>query len=163
MSKALLSSMLLLVVPLLAGCGDRDAAPATTAGVAVADVWCRKTGPGARVGACYLSLTSAKADRFTAFTTPAATRPEIHTMSTDGGVMRMRPLPEGLPLPAGATVALRPGAEHLMLIDLAGPLRAGERVPLTLTFETAPPLTVTAEVRPVGTTVGAGHSEGHGH
>ncbi len=166
MSKPLFPAALLLALPLLSACGEPDTAPAAAAlaadaGVVVADVWCRETGPGARVGACYLSLTSGTADRFTAFTTPSAARPEIHTMSTEGGVMRMRPLPDGLALPAGETVVLRPGAEHLMLIDLAQPLRAGDSIPLTLTFETAPALTVNAEVRQMA--AAAAHGGGHGH
>lgn len=140
----------------LSACGRPESvAPAVQA----ADAWCRPSPNGARVGACYVTLTAATDDRFTTFSTPAAGRPEIHTMSTEGGVMRMRALPEGLALPAGEAVALRPGAEHLMLIDLAAPLVEGASVPLTLSFESAPAITVQAAVRaPVSAPAhGAGH------
>jgi copper(I)-binding protein len=55
-------------------------------------------------------------------------------MSNDNGVMRMRRLPR-LELPAGETVRLAPGGDHIMLLDIKRPLRVGERVPLVLTIE----------------------------
>jgi periplasmic copper chaperone A len=124
--------------------GGGDAGPSR---VEVTGAWCRPTPAGAPVGACYLTLKASVDDRFVAFTTPAARHPEIHTMSMDGGVMRMRPLPEGLDLPAGSAVALAPGGEHLMLIGLTAPLVKGDMVNLALTFETAPPVAVEAAVR----------------
>lgn len=133
---------------LAAACSPQaETAPAA---VTVADAWCRPTPQGARVGACYLTLTANRDDRLTGFATPAAARPEIHTMSMDGGVMRMRALPDGLALPAGEATALKPGAEHLMLIDLAAPLSEGEAVSLTLDFATSPSVTVAATVRAPG-------------
>lgn len=146
-----------------AACSQPAPAPAAPEGAAVvqaADAWCRPSPKGARVGACYLTLTAGQDDRFTAFATPAAATPEIHTMSTEGGVMRMRQLAEGLPLPAGQSVMLKPGADHLMLIDLAAPLVEGEQVTLNLTFETAPALSVQAVVR--APSVESGHGNGHG-
>jgi len=58
-------------------------------------------------------------------------------MTMADGVMQMRPLPDGLPIPAGGTVELRPGGHHLMLMDLKEALVEGETVEVTLTFETA--------------------------
>ena len=61
-------------------------------------------------------------------------------------MMMMRELREGLPLPAGETVALAPGGNHLMLLGVKEPLVAGDTVALTLTFEAAPAVEVTATV-----------------
>ncbi len=58
-------------------------------------------------------------------------------MDNDNDVMRMRALPEGLPIPAGATVVLEPGGLHLMFMDLHRPLVEGDTVTITLTFERA--------------------------
>lgn len=80
-------------------------------------------------------------------TTPAVDHGEIHTMSMTDGVMRMRRLADGLALPAGKAVALKPGAEHLMIISPRQPLAAGGTVPLTLRFAKAAPLTLTAPIR----------------
>src|SRR5205823_7300517 len=81
-----------------------------------------------------LTIESAGGDRLTGISTPAAKKAELHTMSMDGNVMKMRPL-AGLDLPAGQKVALKPGAVHIMLMGLSEPLRAGQSFPLTLRFE----------------------------
>lgn len=140
-------SLSLLSVLGVAACSQPADAPQAEASVQVSDAWCRPSPNGARVGACYLTLTATRDDRLTGFSTPAAATPEIHTMSTEGGMMQMRQLTEGLALPAGQAVALKPGAEHLMLIDLAAPLVEGQEATLNLTFQTAPAVTVQAQVR----------------
>ncbi len=117
--------------------------------VTVADAWCRAAPAGAMAGGCYVTLTAGADDRLVAVETPAAKRGEIHTMSMDGGVMRMRKLADGLALPAGKAVALKPGAEHLMIIGPKIALTAGAKIPLTLKFAKAPPVTVQAPVRAV--------------
>jgi copper(I)-binding protein len=104
--------------------------------IEVTDAWARATVPGQTVGAVYMQLRSAKAARVVGVKTPAARRAEIHTSSHEGGVMRMRKLP-ALELPAGQSVALEPGGNHLMLFDLRRPLKTGERVKLTLVIERA--------------------------
>ncbi len=115
--------------------------------VQVTDAWCRAAPKGALAGGCYVTLTAGADDRLVAVETPAASRAEIHTMSMDGGVMRMRKLADGVALPAGKPVALKPGAEHLMLIGPKIALAAGAKVALTLRFRSAPPVTVTAPVK----------------
>jgi copper(I)-binding protein len=62
---------------------------------------------------------------------------QIHEMAMIDGVMKMRELPEGLPIPAGRSVTLTPGGYHVMFMDLAQPLVQGETVDLTLLFERA--------------------------
>lgn len=123
-------------------------APETTApSVAATEAWCRPTAEGAGAAGCYVTLVAATDDRMVAAESPAGERMEIHTMSTDGGVMRMRQLTDGLALPAGEAVALRPGAEHLMLMAPKAALNEGETVEMTLSFEKAPPQTLTAQIR----------------
>jgi copper(I)-binding protein len=115
--------------------------------VQVSDAWCRAAPKGALAGGCYLTLAAGADDRLVAVETPAAARAEIHTMSMDGGVMRMRKLADGLALPAGKPVALKPGAEHLMLIGPKIALTPGAKVALTLRFKSAAPVIVTAPVK----------------
>ncbi|MBX7248144.1 MAG: copper chaperone PCu(A)C [Caulobacteraceae bacterium] len=135
-----------LLLAALSACapGGRPAA------VAVSDAWCRPTLGQSTTGACYVTLKASGADQLLAVETPAATDAQIHSMSMEGGVMRMAPLPEGLPLPAGESVQLQPGGDHLMLVGLVRPLSVGDRAALTLKFRNAPPVTVQASVRTPG-------------
>jgi len=115
--------------------------------------WSRATAPAAKVGAGYLAITNGGgvADRLVAASTQAAARVEIHEMRMDGGVMRMRELPQGLALPPGETVALKPGGYHLMFIDLRAPLTAGRSIPVTLVFERAGRVEIELSVEPATT------------
>ncbi|TCS17287.1 copper chaperone PCu(A)C [Caulobacter sp. BK020] len=122
-------------------------AAAASPAVKVTDAWCRAAPKGALAGGCYLTLTAGADDRLVAVETPAAGRAEIHTMSMDGGVMRMRKLADGVALAAGRPVALKPGAEHLMLIGPTIALAPGAKVALTLRFQSAQPITLSVPVR----------------
>lgn len=134
----------LLALPALA---TPSLAAAKPPAVKVADAWCRSAPKGALAAGCYVTLTAPTDDRLVAVETPAAGRGEIHTMSMAGGVMRMRKLADGIALPAGKPVALKPGAEHVMLIGPKTALTPGATVALTLRFKTAAPVTVTAPVK----------------
>jgi periplasmic copper chaperone A len=136
-----------LTVLTLAACGGGGDAPEGPAVVQAEDAWCRPTPNGVFVGGCYVTLVSSRDDRLVSVASPLSPVLEIHEMRMDGDMMRMNPLPEGLPLPAGETVQMRPGAEHLMLMALSAPLAEGETVPLTLTFAEAAEVTVEAQVR----------------
>lgn len=115
--------------------------------------------PGQPAGGGYLTIVNegAAPDRLVSASSPAAGKVEIHTMEMDGGVMKMRPLPDGLEIPAGGTVALEPGGRHLMFLDVKTPFEEGASVPVTLDFEKAGKVDVTL---PVGPARGGGH-EGH--
>ncbi|HWL58075.1 MAG TPA: copper chaperone PCu(A)C [Paracoccus sp. (in: a-proteobacteria)] len=117
--------------------------------LAITDAYSRATPPGAPVGGGYLTVTNngQAEDRLVSATSPAAGRVEIHDMAMEGEVMRMRKLDDGLPLPAGEGVEMKPGGLHLMLMDLKAPLAAGESVPVTLTFEKAGQVEVNLSVR----------------
>lgn len=101
--------------------------------------WARETAPAQTVGGGFLTITNTgkTADTLVSASSPAAKEVQIHTMSMDGGVMRMRRLTNGLPIPAGATIALKPGGYHLMLVGLKAPLKAGVKVPGELRFKNA--------------------------
>jgi copper(I)-binding protein len=101
--------------------------------------WARATPPGAAVGAGYLVITNggSQPDRLVAATAEPAGHVEIHEMKVKDGVMTMAPLPGGLEIPAGGMIALKPGAFHLMLMDLKHPLKQGGEFQATLTFEKA--------------------------
>jgi copper(I)-binding protein len=115
--------------------------------VQAAEAWCRPTPNGVSVGGCYVALTASRNDRLVSVVSPVSPDAQIHTMSMEDGMMRMAQLTDGLALPAGETVTLRPGAEHLMLMALTQPLVEGETVSLTLNFDGAPDVTVDAVVR----------------
>lgn len=95
----------------------------------------RATPAGARSGAVYLSVENRgdQTDRLLRVSTPLA-HAELHQMSVDGGVMRMRAV-AGVDVKPGDRLVLKPGGYHVMLIDLKRPLQAGESFPLTLDFE----------------------------
>lgn len=112
--------------------------------------WARATAPGQSVGGAYVTLTSPSDDRVVSATSPVAAKAELHEMSMDGGVMRMRELPNGLALPAHQAVALAPGGIHLMLVGLKQPLAVGQTIAVQLRFLHGPPLDLNVQVAPVG-------------
>jgi len=90
-----------------------------------------------------------KADQLVGASSPVSQEVQIHTVQIEQGVMRMRELPGGIPVPAASRVELKPGSLHIMFIKLNHPLKAGEQVPVTLKFREAGEKTVTLEVRSV--------------
>ncbi len=107
--------------------------------------WARATPGHAEKGAAYLTIVSPTIDRLTAASSPVAKNVELHTMLTEGGVMKMRPL-AAIDIPAGQTVTLSPGGMYIMLLDLTQPLREGQSFPLTLSFDHAGPRQVTVAI-----------------
>jgi len=127
--------------------------------------WARATPKGASVGGGYLKITNTGStpDRLVNGASEASQRFEIHEMSMDGGVMKMRALPKGLEIKPGQTVELKPGGYHVMFVGLNRPFAQGERVKATLEFEKAGKVEVEFAV---GAIAGqpSGHSGGgHGH
>lgn len=137
-----------LIAPLVAACGEQAAEPG---GLEIADAWARAS--ATRTGAAYLTLENkgSEADTLIEVRSPVAERVEIHDMTMEDMVMRMRKL-DDLPVAAGESVSLAPGGKHIMLIGLSGPLEEGATVPLTLVFEKAGELAVEAPVRAAGHT-----------
>jgi periplasmic copper chaperone A len=117
--------------------------------VQVTDAWARATPGGAQTAAAYVTITSTAGDRFTGASTPAAQKAELHTMTMDGNVMKMRQV-DSIDLPAGKTVTLKPGGYHIMLTGLAQPLTEGQTFPLTLTFDKAGAREINVTVQKIG-------------
>lgn len=111
----------------------RTAMAAGTDDIAVSGAWARATVPGQPVAAAYFDIASRQAAALTGVRSDVAGAVQVHSMTVDGGVMRMREM-ERLALPAGQTVRLMPSGTHLMLLDLRRPLRVGESVTLDLTL-----------------------------
>lgn len=127
------------VALLLSACGQPEPETSAPATVEVSDAFCRPTQAGRDVTGCYVTLIASGDDRLVSVASPMAAEAQIHEMKMADGMMRMGELPGGLALPAGEAVALRPGGTHLMVLGLSGPLAPGDQLPITLTFQTAPP------------------------
>lgn len=104
--------------------------------IAVTKAWARATAPGQEVGAAYFDIVSKSLAKIVKAESPAAASTEIHTMSMKNSVMEMRKI-DSLELPAGKTVSLAPGGNHIMLIGLKKPLKEGDKIAVTLTLEKA--------------------------
>lgn len=141
------------------------ASPQTfTAGTIRIDrAWARATPPGVPTGGGYVTLVNRgrTPDRLLSASSPVARRVELHETSMNGGVMRMRPLSAGVPIPPGAVVTFGPGGKHLMLVGLTRPLVAGQRIPLTLRFERLGLVRIALRVE--GPRSAGAHSHGAGH
>ena len=123
------------------------------------DIRIKAVMPGAKVTAGYLDITNnGDDDRLIAVEIKGASKSEIHTMRMDGGVMKMRPLKDGIDLPKGETISLAPGGLHLMFMKLKDFPHEGEMADLTLVFEKAGAISVKAPVKMIK----PGHS-GHNH
>jgi periplasmic copper chaperone A len=125
------------------------AAPAQTGQIEITNAWARATPGGATTGAAYLTIVSPAADRLVAASSPVAKSAQLHTMTMQGNIMKMRQV-AGIDLPAGKPVTLKPGGLHIMLVGLNAPLAAGQNFPLTLTFRNAGSKEVTVAVAKVG-------------
>ena len=104
--------------------------------VAAEGAWARASVAGQQATGAFVRLTAKEPLRLVGVRTPAAAVGEIHEMKMEGDVMRMRAL-DGLDLPAGQTVELKPGGLHLMFQQLKAPLQEGTQVPVTLVFQDA--------------------------
>ena len=98
--------------------------------------WVRATVPAQQVTGAFMTLTAAVDLRLVAVSSPQAGMIEIHQMTMENNVMKMRALPDGMALPKGKAVELKPGGFHLMVMDLKQPMHQGAWLPLSLTVET---------------------------
>jgi copper(I)-binding protein len=114
-------------------------AQAAGGSIKVVGPWIRPNPPGAPTAAGYLTVvnTGRSPDRLLGGSSPQVGKVEIHQMSMQGAIMRMRALSGGVAISPGATVKLEPGSYHLMLVGPKRAFRAGERVPITLNFQHA--------------------------
>lgn len=125
-------------------------ADGATTGIVVTKAWARATPPGATTGAVYITIENQgdDPDRLVRVTSPASSSAMLHATIDEGGVSKMREGDDGLA--PGATLEMKPGGLHIMLMGLAGPLKNGEIIDLILDFERAEDVTVQARVAPIG-------------
>ncbi|MBB5321450.1 copper chaperone PCu(A)C [Marinobacter oulmenensis] len=111
--------------------------------------WSRPTPPGTPMGVGYMAITNNADSKATLVgaSSPRAGHVSLHQTIMDDGVMRMQPLDNGLEIAPGQTVKLEPNGYHLMLEKLASPLKAGERVPVTLRFRKRDPINIELSVQ----------------
>jgi copper(I)-binding protein len=133
--------------------------------VTISNPWARATVQGQKATGAFMTVTSKENAKLVAASTPVAGITEIHEMKMDKDVMKMSALPNGLDLPAGKAVDLKPGGFHIMLMDLKMPLTKDIAVPLTLTFQDATGKKTQQVVQiPVSTQAPAGQAMGdHKH
>ena len=133
--------------------------------VTISNPWARATVQGQKATGAFMTVTAKENSKLVAASTPVAGITEIHEMKMDKDVMKMSALPNGLDLPAGKSVDLKPGGFHIMLMDLKMPLTKDIAVPLTLTFQDATGKKTQQVVQiPVSTQAPAGQAMGdHKH
>ena len=115
--------------------------------VTVTDAWARATVQGQKATGAFMKITAKDSAKLVGVSSPVAGVVEIHEMKMDKDVMKMSALPNGLELPAGKAVELKPGGYHVMLMDLKAPLAKDTTIPLTLTVQDAKGVKSTVELK----------------
>jgi copper(I)-binding protein len=148
-----MTNSLLLACALAAGFAVAASAQQST--IAVTDAWARATPQGAKTGAAYVTVANQGSvpDKLVSASTPVAAEAQLHTMTDDNGVMKMRPV-SAVDVKPGASVTLKPGGMHVMLMGLKQPLSEGQSFPLTLTFEKAGKVETTVKIAKAGAMTG---------
>lgn len=128
------------------------AAAETGGAIAVEDAWSRAVPAGTTVAVGYLTVRNEgdEPDRLVSASTSLAAETEIHQTTMEDGVMRMRPVPSGVPVPAKSIVKLEPNSYHLMLMGLTQPLKEGDAFSAKLAFERGGSVEVTFHVLGMG-------------
>jgi copper(I)-binding protein len=143
---------------LLAGAAALSAASPAAAGdldvgsIHISQPWSRATPKGATTGAGYMTLTNKGTvpDKVSCVSDDASTQCQIHSMTMEGGVMKMRPAEGGLEIKPGESVSLKPGGNHMMFLQLKHPLEQGQTVKATLKFDHAGAIDVEYPVLAIG-------------
>jgi hypothetical protein len=136
----------------LAGAATPLAAQEFKAGdITIDQAWARATPKGAEVGGGYMVVhnNGATPDTLTGGTADFA-KVELHEMKTEGGVMKMGEMKNGLDIPAHGTIRFAPGGYHVMFTHLTKPLAKGDKVKATFTFAHAGPVAVEFPVEGLG-------------
>ena len=157
----------LLSVPFLAG--HAAAAEYKLGTLQITQPWARATPQGADSGAAYMTVTNTgpTAERLSCVSSAASAKCQIHLMSMEGGVMKMRPVEGGLQVKPGETVTLKPGGYHMMLVGLKAPLQQGKTVEATLKADDGATVQVEFPIAAIGApapgTAGGGGMMMQGH
>jgi hypothetical protein len=144
--------------------GTGSTGSATSGPIEISGAWARTSPMIEGAGAAYMVIknTGSEADMLVGASSPASKKAEVHETyvveespaasmgggmgSGSGSMMGMRQI-QSLEIPAGASVELKPGSYHIMLLELVAPLKAGDKIDITLTFEKAGDIKVTADVK----------------
>lgn len=120
--------------------------------IVITKPWTRVTPPGAKVAGGFMKITNTgkTADRLVGGSIAIANKLEVHEMTMDGGMMKMREVAGGLEIKPGDSVELKPGSYHVMFIDLMSPPAEGKPVKGTLQFEKAGKVDISYDVAPMG-------------
>ena len=151
MRKLITMSFCAALVTCIAGASAR--ADEVKAGdLVISQAWTRATPNGAKIGTGYFTIQNkgTTADKLVGVSGEVSDKIEVHEMSMNNGVMKMRPVDGGLTIEPGKTVKLAPSGYHLMIMDLKSPLKQGGKVPVTLEFEKAGKVAVTLDVQGIG-------------
>ena len=114
--------------------------------------WARATPAGAKVGGGFFTIKNKgpTPDKLMGASSPAAGKIEVHETAMNNGVATMRPVKGGLSIAPGRSVTLTPGGYHLMMMELKGPLKKGDKLVVTLVFEKAGEVKATFDVQGIG-------------
>lgn len=114
--------------------------------------WARATPKGSTIGGGYLKITNngTAPDRFVGGSSDVSKSVELHEMTMDNGVMKMRAMGKGVEIAPGQTVEFKPGGYHIMFVGLKKPLEKGQRVKATLDFEKAGKVDVEFLIESIG-------------
>jgi len=156
----------LLAAALTAGAGAVLAQNVSAGTIEVGKPWMRATPKGAAVAGAYVTISNkgAAPDRLVGGSAAVAGRFEVHSMVTEQGVAKMRPVEGGLEIKPGETVELKPGSFHIMLMDIKGSIEKGQKVKGTLQFEKAGKVDIEYTVEAIGAAAPAPAGHGaHGH
>ena len=136
---------------------------AADAGLTVDNPYVRLAPPGAQATGAFMTIrNSGSADRkLVKAESTAAKMVQLHNHINENGVMKMRQV-DSIDIKANAQTELKPGSYHVMLIDLTAPLKEGDAVPITLTFDDGTRTQITAPVRKQAMTMPAGKAMNHG-
>ena len=116
--------------------------------------YARSTVPGQKAAGGFMKIENKGAvDQLVSASSPVAGEMQLHSMSMDGNVMKMREV-KTIEVPANGSVELKPGGLHLMFMDIKAPLKAGESVPVKLKFQKAGEVEIKVPVRDIS---GSGH------
>jgi copper(I)-binding protein len=160
LQKLALSSLACATLAALVAAAPARADEVKAGDLVISQAWARATPKGAKVGGGYLTIRNegSAPDRLTGGSSDVAGSVQVHEMSMQNGVMKMRPVENGLTIDPGKTVKLAPDGYHLMMLDLKAPLKQGEKVQVTLDFEKAGKVTISLDVEGVGAQGPAGGS-----
>jgi copper(I)-binding protein len=135
--------------------------------VIVKDPWVRATVSQQKATGAFMLITSVQDAHLVEVKSPVAGVVEVHEMTMEKDVMKMRALPNGIDLPAGKTVELKPGGYHVMLMDLKQQMKEGDTVPVTLVVEDKDKkrssIDLKAPVKPLATSSKTEHEHKHSH